>query len=37
MYTIRGYLDTLVVQLSLVPLTTNGDMGMIMDENNSKM
>jgi hypothetical protein len=24
MYTIKGYLDTLVVQLSLVPFVTNG-------------
>jgi hypothetical protein len=27
MYTIRGYFDTLVVQLSLVPFATNGTYG----------
>jgi hypothetical protein len=27
MYTIKGYLDTLVVQLSLVPFVTNGTYG----------
>ncbi len=27
MYTTRGYLDTLVVQLSLVPFATNGTFG----------
>ncbi len=30
-------MDTLVVQLSLVPFTVLGHMGMIMDENNFRM
>jgi hypothetical protein len=37
MYTTKGYVDTLVMWLSLIPIATNGHMGMIMDENNPKM
>jgi hypothetical protein len=37
MYTTKGYVDTWMVRLNLVPFTINGTLGMIMDENNSKV